>query len=99
MITRNSRTIARTVDVSSPYAFEINLPGWYGEGICNQTDPESFYPSVGTGLVNHIKTAKRVCGSCPVQTKCLQYAIDNDERFGIWGGLTAHERRKLVDAA
>ena len=39
-----------------------------------------------------------VCQQCPVREECLQYAIDHDERYGIWGGLTDRERRlALVD--
>lgn len=38
--------------------------------------------------------AKRLCGTCPVRTECLDYANDNDEREGIWGGMTPQERGK-----
>jgi WhiB family redox-sensing transcriptional regulator len=40
-----------------------------------------------------------VCQSCEVQTECLEYALANDERFGIWGGLSERERRRLKRAA
>jgi|GEM_PF-3422665 len=41
------------------------------------------------------KEAKKLCGKCAVTAACLQYALDHDERFGIWGGLGEAERRKL----
>lgn len=40
-------------------------------------------------------SAKRLCFACPVQTECLQAALDNNERFGIWGGLLPAERKRL----
>ena len=37
------------------------------------------------------RAAKRICQTCTVQTECLEYALANDERFGIWGGLSERE--------
>ena len=64
---------------------------WQSEALCAQTDPEAFFPEKGGST----RDAKRVCGVCPVREECLQYAMDNDERFGIWGGLSERERRRL----
>lgn len=36
-----------------------------------------------------------MCATCEVREECLEYALANDERFGIWGGLSERERRKL----
>ncbi|HET9518524.1 MAG TPA: WhiB family transcriptional regulator, partial [Actinoplanes sp.] len=41
------------------------------------------------------REAKRICGRCEVKVECLEYALGHDERFGIWGGLSERERRKL----
>jgi hypothetical protein len=41
------------------------------------------------------RDAKRLCASCDVREQCLDYALDNDERFGIWGGHSERERRKI----
>ena len=41
------------------------------------------------------REAKRICGECPVRAECLEYALEEDERFGIWGGMSERERRKL----
>ena len=64
---------------------------WQAEALCAQTDPEAFFPEKGGST----RDAKRVCGVCPVREECLKYAMDNDERFGIWGGLSERERRRL----
>jgi WhiB family redox-sensing transcriptional regulator len=64
---------------------------WQDRALCAQTDPEAFFPEKGGST----REAKRVCTSCEVRSECLDYALANDERFGIWGGLSERERRKL----
>lgn len=39
--------------------------------------------------------AKEVCSTCPVKAECLAYALRNNEQFGVWGGTTSGERRKM----
>ncbi len=65
--------------------------GWQERALCAQTDPEAFFPEKGGST----REAKKVCTSCEVRAECLDYALANDERFGIWGGLSERERRKL----
>lgn len=65
--------------------------GWQGDALCAQTDPEAFFPEKGGST----RDAKKVCGACNVRAQCLEYALANDERFGIWGGLSERERRRL----
>jgi WhiB family transcriptional regulator, redox-sensing transcriptional regulator len=64
---------------------------WFDRAACLHTDPDAFYPEKGGSS----RAAKRVCHTCPVQAECLSYALANDERFGIWGGLSERERRQL----
>ena len=65
--------------------------GWQTQALCAQTDPEAFFPEKGGST----RDAKKVCGSCAVRAECLAYALKNDERFGIWGGMSERERRRL----
>ncbi len=67
------------------------VPGWQEEALCAQTDPEAFFPEKGGST----REAKRICTGCDVRVECLDYALANDERFGIWGGLSERERRRL----
>jgi len=69
--------------------------GWQERALCAQTDPEAFFPEKGGST----REAKKVCLTCEVRTECLDYALANDERFGIWGGLSERERRKLKKRA
>jgi len=64
---------------------------WQEQALCAQTDPEAFFPEKGGST----REAKRVCASCEVRAECLEYALAKDERFGIWGGLSERERRKI----
>jgi WhiB family transcriptional regulator, redox-sensing transcriptional regulator len=64
---------------------------WMDRALCAETDPEAFFPEKGGST----RDAKLVCRSCEVRAECLEYALANDERFGIWGGLSERERRRL----
>ncbi|MBJ7400544.1 MAG: WhiB family transcriptional regulator [Mycolicibacterium sp.] len=64
---------------------------WQERALCAQTDPEAFFPEKGGST----REAKRICLGCEVKDSCLEYALANDERFGIWGGLSERERRRL----
>ena len=68
---------------------------WQERALCAQMDPEAFFPEKGGSA----REAKKVCVGCEVRQECLEYALSNDERFGIWGGLSERERRKLKKRA
>jgi len=63
--------------------------------LCAQTDPEVFFPEKG----GSVREAKAVCTGCPVRVQCLEYALAHDERFGVWGGTSERERRRLKATA
>lgn len=67
------------------------LLAWQDQALCAQTDPEAFFPEKGGST----REAKRICVGCDVKQECLEYALMQDERFGIWGGLSERERRRL----
>ena len=64
---------------------------WKDDALCAETDPEAFFPEKGGST----REAKRVCSGCAVRSECLESALANDERFGIWGGLSERERRRV----
>lgn len=65
-------------------------PGPWEGALCAETDPEAFFPEKG----ENTQEAKRICARCPLIDECLQFAFDNDEHHGIWGGMSAAERRR-----
>ena len=77
--------------VSALPVVEMTEEGWRLDALCAETDPEAFFPEKGGST----REAKRVCTGCAVRAECLEFALTNDERFGIWGGLSERERRRL----
>lgn len=68
---------------------------WMESARCLEADPDAFFPEKGGST----REAKRICAQCHVREECLEYALNNDERFGIWGGMSERERRRLKRVA
>lgn len=88
---RSARAQLPWDDLAQPGPVMFDIPDWTERGRCGETDPEIFYPEKGGST----KDAKKVCLACEVRTECLEYALDNEERYGIWGGKSERERRKI----
>ena len=70
---------------------------WWKQAACADTDKDVFYPPKAND-VNYraiVAAAKAICATCPVRDACLEYALDNNEEFGIWGGTTASQRDQM----
>ena len=65
--------------------------GWQDYANCLGVDPDLFFPERGAST----KEAKEVCRGCIVREECLEYALCNSEKFGIWGGMSERERRRI----
>ncbi len=65
---------------------------WQERAACYGLDPEVFFPTTEeeAGL------ALSYCAICPVQEMCLAWAVQNGERYGVWGGTTEQQRRRLI---
>lgn len=64
---------------------------WVKDAACKGVDTGLFYPERGEPT----RHALEVCKPCTVKAECLQYAIDNSERWGVWGGMTERQRRRI----
>lgn len=73
----------------------VETPDWHRDAACAEVDPDLWFPEKGGST----RDAKRICVSCEIRTACLQYALEHDERFGVWGGLSERERRNLQRAS
>lgn len=81
---------------------ELELPGsavpgwvdisWHVDALCAEVDAEIFFPEKGQST----REGKKVCRSCVVRAECLEYALETGQRFGIYGGTSERERRRLL---
>ena len=69
---------------------------WRESAACRCCDPELFFPigNSGPALVQ-AQRAKAICARCPVRQRCLAFALDTHQEYGIWGGRDEGERRVL----
>lgn len=67
----------------------LERPVWFARAACRGMDTEAWFPGRG----GDSRTAKAVCEGCPVRCECAAYGVN--ERFGIWGGASDRERRRL----
>lgn len=66
-------------------------PEWMALGSCRGCDPDLWYAERGESTAQ----AKEICAACPVRGECLDYALANRELYGVWGGCSERERRRL----
>lgn len=64
---------------------------WQSRANCMGVDPDLFFPERGAST----REAKEVCRGCVVRDDCLEFALANSEKFGIWGGMSERERRRV----
>jgi WhiB family redox-sensing transcriptional regulator len=65
---------------------------WMNQGNCRYEPPTTFFPSDGVG----VEHAKVVCSTCPVQSMCLEYALEHRIDHGVWGGTSERQRRRIL---
>ncbi len=90
LVVRDLQAVA-TAPVDLDLIDEERERRWQERANCLGVDPDLFFPERGAST----REAKGVCGSCEVRAECLEYALDHAEKFGIWGGLSERERRRL----
>ena len=67
---------------------------WRVRALCAEADPDEWFPEKGGSS----RKAKAICAGCPSRLPCLEYALENNEGYGIWGGLSEQERHRLAPA-
>jgi WhiB family transcriptional regulator, redox-sensing transcriptional regulator len=86
LLTDPDEALAYLQSLTEPPADE----DWPSRALCAQVDPDLFFPEKG----GSVREAKAVCRGCEVREPCLRYALERDERFGIYGGFSERERRR-----
>lgn len=69
----------------------VLVPEWMADALCAQVDNELFFPEKGASS----REARKVCSSCLVRKECLEFSVNTGQRFGVWGGISERERRKM----
>ena len=70
----------------------VTQPNWRDRAACLERDTEVFFPEGDQPTL----AAKSYCRRCPVRQDCLAHSIANNERYGIWGGVSEHTRTLLI---
>jgi WhiB family redox-sensing transcriptional regulator len=83
-----------TVDVTNNDSIEFE------NALCKYTDPEIFFPTTtGNQQAEHLnesnRTAIKICKSCEHEVECAAYALVRPRLYGIWGGLTNTDRKRM----
>ena len=68
---------------------DLDDTAWMAQADCATVDTEIFFPEHG----GHLEPARLVCGGCPVQADCLDYALRHGDLDGVWGGLSYRQRQ------
>ncbi len=79
------------MEIMLQQAYDDSELSWKLRANCAGVDPDLFFPERGAST----REAKSVCRGCIVREDCLEYAICHSEKFGIWGGLSERERRRI----
>lgn len=103
MIAGDNELLGDGVELLLPVEREVGDRPWQRAAACRGRERAGcFYPpghhETREERANREQHAKAICRDCPVRQACLDYALSIREPFGIWGGLTEHERKPLVDA-
>lgn len=72
-------------------AWLVQREDWQQQGACYRTGALRFFPPQG----GDSRTPKAICRDCPVQFQCLEYAMRTNQRYGVWGGKSEKERRRI----
>lgn len=73
----------------------IPMPHWAEKGLCRNMDPEIFFIDADADADFPNPVALAACDRCPIQAACLNWAMETNERNGVWGGTTPRQREKL----
>lgn len=93
----------RVPHVETPIPYRVPKPdtpspdlSWQRSAACRDEDPELFWPIGNTGpALLQIEDAKAVCRRCDVADRCLQWALETGQDYGVVGGMSEEERRSL----
>lgn len=72
----------------------VDITDWRQRATCRSLPVDVFFPTDAVG----VEIARSICGGCAVKAACLEYALENREDHGVWGGTSERERRRILKA-
>lgn len=86
--------------MSLPGLVFVGTLGWRDDASCKKLNKSVFFDYNAIGVPTKVQrqykaTALRTCATCPVREKCLEFAVKNNEKYGIWAGTLPNERAQL----
>lgn len=66
---------------------------WRDDAACANYDPELWFAD--QGAADAYTEARAICNSCPVRETCLEWSLTHYVEYGMWGGLSAIQRKKM----
>lgn len=88
----NPENMVSAGQINAMSKLEIDSENWWSYAHCKNTDPNIFFPHDGPG----VEIAKRICEECVAIQPCLEYAISNRIKHGVWGGTSERERTRII---
>lgn len=68
---------------------------YWDDAVCATVDTELFFPERAGKGQPHIQQIKEICTGCPLRVQCLEFALRENQQYGVWGGMTYRERLQL----
>lgn len=84
-------TVLEPLSLLAALVADAREQAWMDDALCAQVGTDLFFPTKGEQSAD----AKRVCTGCPVRSECLEYALADEDLFGVWGGTSQLERRRI----
>mgnify|MGYP002401929139 CR=1 FL=1 len=84
----------RNSSPSHRLSFVYTDDSWMNDAKCREHDPEIFFPEKQSEQA--LRLAKTICMQCDVRIECADYALETATPFGVWGGLSEEERRRIL---
>ena len=84
------------MEILNSFKLEDKDTRWMDNAKCHTKDGITWFPQQGERHLMLI--AKEFCGTCPVRERCLDWALDNEVVYGVWGGRSPAERERTLYA-
>jgi len=93
-IRKNNQPITSR-DAYQPAEYIEGDTSWHTQAACKNVDTNLFFPAGGSGTPTNWDQAVTICQQCPVVNQCLEFALRTQQKDGVWGATTPHQRQQM----